>query len=278
MTHPVIDVEYDFPSSVLLGEPVPNLRSADEMSSVKRRVESLSHRIARSEALLGEFASEANASLAELFPVVQSLAAASLRERPSASPNVAFPSGIEHILHEMSSRADQLDGLHVDDSAALSELKQETLQTVTGRLAENSNAARVANIAYVLASAQVRRLRFVGGCPRAMRGCPLGWTGHGGACSPPSDYDGWCGDVGVDQMSASEKEEFAWKCGASWPCETCRTHFDGCPAGWLENAGLCLAPPEYDGICSPVMDFSTFSVARMAEWSAMCSARWPCAV
>ena len=276
-TYPAIDVKYEFPASAVLGGPELVSQSAEEAVSFRRQVEDLTQRASRSEDLLGEFVSEANASLSELLPLVQRAAAMSLRERPRSVPGPAFPQGVETVVHDLSSRADDLDDLHVDDSAALSALKQEALDTVSARLGEASDKERVADVAYVLASVKVRKLRFIGGCRRAMRGCPIGWAAHGDACAPPSDYEGWCGDVGVVQMSASEKEDFAWKCGASWPCEKCLTHFDGCPEGWVENAGLCLAPPEYDGICSPVMDFSTFSPTRRAEWSAMCSARWPCA-
>ena len=275
--YPSIDVEYDFPASAALG--VPSLVSDESMGalSFKQRVENLSKRIGRSEDLLGAFASEANASLAELLPVIQNLAAATLRERSRADPSPAFPSGVADILHDLGSRADQLDELRVDDSELLTGLKQEASRVVSARLAGASELERAANAASVLASVTARKLRFIGGCPRAMRGCPLGWTGQGGACSPPPDYEGWCGDVDVEQMSASGKEDFAWKCGASWPCVPCVTHFGGCPEGWSEKSGLCVAPPGYDGICSPVMDFASFSATRMAEWSAICSARWPCA-
>ena len=276
-TYPAIDVKYEFPASAVFGGPGLASQSAEEALSFRRRVEDLSERTRRSDDLLGAFVSEANASLSELFPLVQRAATMNLRERSRSVPGPAFPQGVETVLHDLSSRVGDIDELHVDDSAALNALKQETLEAITARLEEASVKERVADVAFVLASAQVRKLRFVGGCPRAMRGCPIGWTAHGDACAPPSNYEGLCGDVGVAQMSASDKEDFAWKCGASWPCEKCLTHFDGCPEGWVENAGLCVAPPEYDGICSPVMDFSTFSATRRAEWSAMCSARWPCA-
>ena len=276
-TYPAIDVEYEFPSSAFLGRSGPASQDADGMLSFKRRVEDLSKRIHSSEDLLGAFVSEANASLSELLPLVQGLSAVSLRGRPGAVADPAFPPGVVGILRDVSSRFDEIDGLHVDDSQVLSGLKQDTLQSVAAGLAEVSDMERIADIAYVLARAKARKLRFTGGCPRAMHGCPLGWTAQGDTCTPPSDYEGLCGEVAVSQMSASDKEHFAWKCGASWPCETCRTHFGGCPTGWVENAGLCVAPPEYDGICSPVMDFSVFSAPRLAEWSAMCSARWPCA-
>lgn len=274
---PAIDVKYEFPVSAAYGGQGLGSQSAEEALSFTRRVEDLSKKIRRSEDLLGAFVSDANASLAELVPLVQRVAAMNLRERSRSVPGPAFPQGVKTALHELSSRAGDLDELHVDDSAELSALTQEALEAITERLNEASGKERLSDAAYVLARAKVRTLRFIGGCPRAMRGCPIGWTAHGDVCTPPSDYDGWCGDVAVAQMTASDKEAFAWKCGASWPCERCQTSFDGCPEGWLQNAGLCVAPPEYDGMCSPVMDFSAFSATRRAEWSAMCSARWPCA-
>ena len=276
-TYPAIDVKYEFPASTVFGGPGLVSQSAEEALSFGRRVEQLSERVSRSEDLLGAFIAEANSSLSGLFPLVQRAAALDLRERSRSVPGSAFPQGVEAVLHDLSARAGDIDELHVDDSAALSALKQDALEAVAAQLEEAGVKERLADAAYVLASAKVRKLRFVGGCPRAMRGCPVGWTARGDACAPPSDYEGWCGDVDVAQMSASDKEAFAWKCGASWPCEKCLADFDGCPEGWADNAGLCVAPPEYDGICSPVMDFSTFSATRRAEWSAMCTARWPCA-
>ena len=44
--------------------------------------------------------------------------------------------------------------------------------------------------------------------------------------------------------------------------------------GWASSGTLCTAPAEYDGICSPSMDFASYSVDNKIEWGAMCGAEW----
>merc|ERR1712190_461924 len=85
-----------------------------------------------------------------------------------------------------------------------------------------------------------------------MTGCPKGWADAGdNVCAPPESYDGLCGSVDVVSMANSEKEAFAKKCRASWPCAApCAKDFSACPKGWdNKGSGLCAAGAEYDGIC-----------------------------
>jgi hypothetical protein len=45
----------------------------------------------------------------------------------------------------------------------------------------------------------------------------LGWAGLAFRIRGHEDYDGRCGEVAVAELGdASSKEEFAWKCRASW--------------------------------------------------------------
>merc|ERR1712190_392580 len=71
-----------------------------------------------------------------------------------------------------------------------------------------------------------------------MTGCPKGWADAGdNVCAPPESYDGLCGSVDVVSMANSEKEAFAKKCRASWPCAApCAKDFSACPK--VANTGV----------------------------------------
>merc|ERR1712166_1184031 len=96
-------------------------------------------------------------------------------------------------------------------------------------------------------------------------------------CVPEDSYEGICGAFSAN-ASPKIKEELAWKCQASWTClPACLKDFDGCPAGWKKAGSVCSASSDYDGICSPAMDFHALSIAQKSVWSAQCGAPWPCA-
>ena len=136
----------------------------------------------------------------------------------------------------------------------------------------------IAEAASVAAARDVQYLKYVGSCVRLSEGCLVNWaTGAAGDCVPPAGYDGPCGATDVSQLSGAEQEEFALRCQAPWPCRDCKTDFEGCPSGWAAVGRLCVAPTEYDGICSPVANFSEAAASSKASWSAMCAARWSCA-
>lgn len=126
-------------------------------------------------------------------------------------------------------------------------------------------------VAFAAVSEKALKLIYVGGCPRDFSGCPMGWSESAGVCTPPSDYAGPCAAGTI-----SDKEEFAWKCRASWPCSSCTRDYGGCPAGWTMVDGLCTAPSDYLGDCSTAMDFSPFSEKKKAEIAAMCGYSFPC--
>merc|ERR1711935_39607 len=99
---------------------------------------------------------------------------------------------------------------------------------------------------------------YVGGCSRDLSGCPAHWIKTtDNACEPPRGYSGLCATTDFTKYAASKKEDFAWKCRASWPCApTCLKRFDGCPEAWTGvGDGVCSAPPGYTGMCSPATDF-----------------------
>merc|ERR1712032_375465 len=132
--------------------------------------------------------------------------------------------------------------------------------------------------AYIAVRLRILKLIHTGGCPRDMSGCPLDWEEKTGrVCEPTSNYVGRCGATDLSNYSSSAKEEFAWKCRASWPCAaSCEKKVNACPLEWDNLDGLCIAPLSYDGICSPAMDFKTFSLNQKGEWAAMCGSSWPC--
>lgn len=80
-------------------------------------------------------------------------------------------------------------------------------------------------------------------------------------------------------MDAAGKEDVALKCGAGWACaDAAPLNFAACPSGWTASAGgVCTAPSSYDGICGHATNFSGFSTAQKAKWSAMCAAQFPSA-
>lgn len=145
--------------------------------------------------------------------------------------------------------------------------------------------AEVKDLVYKVALARVAKDAatkvFAGGCTRNFTGCPLDWNHTAGACSPPPSYAGPCRAftlAAVVGRGLAEQTAFAANCRASWPCrQHCKLDFRTCPLAWQsEGNGLCFAPADYVGKCSPVTDFSDFSVIDKARWSATCYARWPC--
>merc|ERR1712194_718753 len=139
----------------------------------------------------------------------------------------------------------------------------------------------LSQVSSMLCDTQLAKLMYVGGCSRDYTSpCPRGWLAReNGACQPPPNYAGKCEVANMTGKSSADKEAFALRCSASWPCSaSCRKDFSSCPSGWT-NAGssLCLAPMGYAGLCSPATDFATFSDRGKADWAALCSAKWPCA-
>ena len=140
-------------------------------------------------------------------------------------------------------------------------------------VASDLNLAQLRSDAYVLTHLQVRKQLHVGGCPRDFSNtCPVGYAAEGSVCSPKSDYSGPCGSHDVSRFSVSQKEDFSFKCGVSWPCQkvTASTYVS-CPTGWTRSeSGACLAPSAYQGICSPTTNFSAFTTEQKARWAQMC--------
>ena len=195
----------------------------------------------------------------------------------SCAGQEAFPPGARNILQSLRSTFDGVEGVRAGSDEAVKAVSASAAQDLAERVAQDRDFASKAQEAYEHAHAAVLKFKYVGGCVRDMDGCPSGWSaGSGGICAPTAAYTGPCVETDLSAYSASEKESFAIDCRALWPCKACGTSFVGCPADWVEVGSLCLAPAQYDGACSPAMNFGGFSAEHKARWSAMCSARWPC--
>ena len=188
-----------------------------------------------------------------------------------------FPKGLEALLSDVQSHLDGIDGLRVDNRAALQRLAEAAERDVQLSIARDRETTAQDAAIDAAARRAVTELKFIGGCPRKIEGCPVGWTMSEGVCTPPGSYDGPCGATDLAALSQGQAESFALNCRTGWPCQECRTRFVGCPRGWSAVGRLCVAPPDYDGICSPAMDFATFDDAGRARWAATCGAPWPCA-
>ena len=189
-----------------------------------------------------------------------------------------FPNGVSDLLAQLDSKLGEVDGVRADNSGALQTLSKAAAAEAATAAKQEREAETLHDAVFAAAHRAVAELKYVGGCPRILDGCPHGWSGNGsGECAPPAAYDGPCAAIDLASYTISQKEDFALKCGAAWPCRDCRTSFAGCPLGWRAVGKLCVAPAAYDGMCSPVMEFGAMSQGNLAHWAAICSARWPCA-
>lgn len=197
----------------------------------------------------------------------------------AAEPGLSFPDGVAALVADMRHRMTSASAEHGDDTEAVAKLEQEGVASIAKDLAYDEQSDRLETLAFTMVQERVLKLEYVGGCPRDMSGCPTSWSDKGnGSCEPPAGYDGSCAATNVEELSVEQKEDFAWKCKASWPCmPSCKLDFGTCPDAWENLDGLCLAPSTYDGTCSPAMMFSSLSSQQKANWAAMCNARWPCA-
>lgn len=183
----------------------------------------------------------------------------------------------KHCSPMCSRTYEGVDGLHVDNRAALQQLAEAAGRDMQLSIAQDRETTAQDVAIDAVARRAVAELKFIGGCPRKIEGCPAGWTLSDGVCTPPGSYDGPCGATALAALSQGQAESFALNCRMGWPCQECRTRFVGCPRGWSAVGGLCVAPPDYDGICNPAMDFAMFDDAGRARWAATCGAPWPCA-
>ena len=162
---------------------------------------------------------------------------------------------------------------HSDEASAINRAVSAGSKTLTEQVASELALSSLKNDAFVAAHMAVRRYVHVGMCPRAYEGCPVGWVSADGGCSPGSNYDGFCGARSFSGTGVAQKEDFAFRCGVSWPCADSTASYDSaCPRGWKASESGCIAPSSYAGICSPATNFSGWSAESKARWAAMCGA------
>ena len=188
-----------------------------------------------------------------------------------------FPNGVGELLGELRARLDDVDGLRAYNAAALQTLSKAAAEESAAEADHEREAGTLVHAVSAAARRAVAELKYVGGCPRVLDGCPYGWSASAsGECTPPATYNGPCVATSLSALTPPQKEEFALKCGVGWPCRDCKTNFAGCPIGWQAVGKLCVAPGSYDGMCSPVMEFGALRGKDLARWAAICNARWPC--
>ena len=188
----------------------------------------------------------------------------------------SIPIGVAPLLSKFRTLLDDAGGA---GQGVVGALTREAATELANNVVHDRRVRLLADAAAAAATRDVSMLKYTGACARTFVGCPVGWSpGAMGDCLPPASYDGPCGVTDLSEYSDAQKEEFALHCRAAWPCMDCTTDFRGCPSGWDAAGRLCVAPSEYDGICSPVIDFFGSPDATKARWSAMCGARWRCGV
>lgn len=194
-----------------------------------------------------------------------------------------FPPGLDDIMSGMRNDTEAINTKNVDEETVLGKLKKRASETLQSSLVGAEEEFGLSQAAYVAARIRLLKLLYFGGCPRDMsKTCPEGWAEDQGrkTCKPiGQDYKGRCGETPMKDIRGShQKEAFAWKCQASWPCVAhCKKDFSGCPMSWESVGKLCLAPGVYGGMCSPAMDFESFSKDDKLQWSMLCKSDWPCA-
>ena len=136
----------------------------------------------------------------------------------------AFPAGASDALSSASSVTQKATSSSAyastagGDASAVASAISAGAKRLTEAVASEMSLSQLRADAYVLTLLQVRKALHVGGCARDYSGCPVGYVDDGAACSPGSDYNGPCGAHALKSFSTSQKEDFAFKCGASWPC------------------------------------------------------------
>ena len=187
-----------------------------------------------------------------------------------------FPDGVAPILSSVNQRQASIKHPDKDDAAKLAKLEQSAGAGLQADLVEALVRPELAKVAYELVHLRVIKMKFLAGCPRDFSDCPQSWGQSKEGCVPPASYGGMCTTTDLQGVPMLLKEEFAWRCKADFPCSTpCAKDFSGCPNRWTNlGNGLCLAPSEYDGMCSVFTDFSSFSAASKGGWANRCGAPW----
>ena len=133
----------------------------------------------------------------------------------------AFPGGaggaastIANVLSRATGAADRSQ----EDNLMQKAISQGSAR-LAARAASEMNLAALRKDAFIAAHMRVRKMLNTGGCPRNYAGCPVGYrAGANGLCEPSAAYEGFCGARSFAGSAVQSKEDFAWRCGVSWPC------------------------------------------------------------
>lgn len=265
-TLPAVNVKFDFPASAAVG-----VKHFGGTAALKQRVYRLLENTSSDIGELAEFLSQASGDLDRVVLLLQANSELRGTSFLQARQSPTFPGGVGDLVSNIANTMKSADKPAVDEDAVLAKLENDGKAVLEADLASEAAASEEAEAAFAAVREKVLKLIYTGGCPRDFSGCPIGWSESAGSCAPPSDYSGPCAAGPI-----ADKEQFAWKCRASWPCSSCTRDYSGCPTGWATVDGLCTAPSDYHGDCSATMDFSPFSAKRRAELAAMCAYSFPC--
>mmetsp|Transcript_155251 Transcript_155251/g.476886 ORF Transcript_155251/g.476886 Transcript_155251/m.476886 type:complete len:279 (-) Transcript_155251:47-883(-) len=110
--------------------------------------------------------------------------------------------------------------------------------------------------------------------------CPQGWAdvGDAGNCSAPLGYSGACPAlVSYGQLTPLEKQRRAAACGTEFACLGAGSpdYEAGCPRGWAQRDGECVAPGTYMGPCVGRKSFAGMTYAQKRAWGIACRVDWP---
>eukprot|EP00929_Paragymnodinium_shiwhaense_P111911 TRINITY_DN80186_c0_g1_i1.p1 TRINITY_DN80186_c0_g1~~TRINITY_DN80186_c0_g1_i1.p1 ORF type:complete len:207 (-),score=48.87 TRINITY_DN80186_c0_g1_i1:92-646(-) len=164
----------------------------------------------------------------------------------AAQADPFFPPGADAALQNaIAEKVQSLSLPKEGEEETVKRMVESAKKELAANLAKESAREELAMAVASAAETAVKRYVYLGGCPRVLGGL---------------------------------SEDEVLKRGVNLPCAApCDQNLSACPEGWQEQSGLCVAGGEYDGLCSPVMDFRKAGDAKKASWAARCSAKFSCA-
>jgi len=127
-----------------------------------------------------------------------------------------FPDEAEAVVGDLSAQFAEV--APAPDPSVVKKLVEDGSAALTRDVVEEMVAKAAGQVVRTAEHVRTLKMQFLGGCSRDFTGCPTGWAVKGSTCEPGSDYVGYCGAVVLGNLALAEKEEFAWKCEASFPC------------------------------------------------------------
>jgi CPW-WPC domain-containing protein len=135
-----------------------------------------------------------------------------------ANRNPSFPGSAESASSTISRVLSSATGGGKNDGAAVQAAIANGSKSLGARVASDMNLSALRKDAFIAVHMRVRKMLHNGGCPRSFSGCPIDFAERDGGCHPGSTYDGFCSAQSFNGFSTAQKEDWSFKCGASWPC------------------------------------------------------------